>query len=223
MLFIYFKLFNHTSAEGNIILASQSPRVSPIISIEDKFRELHVDPVSNFARTSSHVGDSGYTSFPGLIYTGLATPHNTFDMTSQIAETEAEKSELDSDIDSQNELYMKNDVNSHKESELSQQASDKKVHLKDAMKRIHLSQQISSNMGNFGLLETRLRTNDEESAFSIDSSLWGEDKDVLSTACSSENWEVPSTQLLEQLSKVGSRGSQRSEVQLRLVKLCLSY
>ncbi|CAH1163628.1 unnamed protein product [Phaedon cochleariae] len=44
------------------------------------------------------------------------------------------------------------------------------------------------------------------------SSVWGDERDV---SVSTENWEIPSTQILEQLSNSDSKGSHRSEVQLR--------
>lgn len=67
-------------------------------------------------------------------------------------------------------------------------------------------------------LEAQLLPNviDEQSVTSVTSSVWGgEDRDGLTT--SQESWsDVPSTLALEQLShQIATRGSPRSEVQLR--------
>ncbi|EFA06481.2 guanine nucleotide exchange factor subunit Rich [Tribolium castaneum] len=51
----------------------------------------------------------------------------------------------------------------------------------------------------------------DDAAMSSVSSVWGEDR----IESSNDNWEVPSTQILEQLSNTDNKGSQRSEVQLR--------
>lgn len=73
-----------------------------------------------------------------------------------------------------------------------------------------------NNKNFLGLQTTALQTNNaiDESVMSTVSSVWGEDRDLVGSP-STENWEVPSTQILEQLSNTDSRGSHRSEIQLR--------
>lgn len=70
-----------------------------------------------------------------------------------------------------------------------------------------------SNLGNLRMSETHLKSNLDDLGMSTCSSVWGDDRDLLST--SGSEWEVPSTQILEQLSNSGCKGSHRSEVQLR--------
>lgn len=75
--------------------------------------------------------------------------------------------------------------------------------------------QFSVNLENVGKVELQKSASVlDDTGMSVVSSVWGEDRELPSTS-GSENWEVPSTQLLEQLSNAGSKGSQRSEVQLR--------
>ncbi|KAJ8983588.1 hypothetical protein NQ317_019441 [Molorchus minor] len=148
--------------------AAQSPtETSNMHIMEDHMRSLKID-VSNYPATSSRVGDSGYMSFQGLPCTGLITPMNTLEQSSQIAESELDEHRLKT---------------------------------------------------------TTLATAVDESMMSTASSLWGEDREIGTS--STDNWEVPSSQILEQLSITGSKGSHRSEVQLRIgwwktpMSLCL--
>ncbi|KAJ8935417.1 hypothetical protein NQ314_012836, partial [Rhamnusium bicolor] len=132
---------------------------------KDHLRSLKVD-VFNYPTTSSRVGDSGYMSFQGLPCTGLITPVNTLEQSSQIAETEVDIRSL---CEIENEKH--------------------------------------------GLKTTVLATAVDESMMSTVSSVWGEDRDLGTS--STDNWEVPSTQILEQLSNMDSKGSHRSDIQLR--------
>lgn len=71
-------------------------------------------------------------------------------------------------------------------------------------------------VSNAGLQTTVLQSNNviDESMMSTVSSVWGDDRDLLNSP-TTDNWEVPSTQILEQLSNTDSRGSHKSEIQLR--------
>lgn len=179
---------------------------------------MHIETGTNHNRTSSRVGDSGYTSFPGLPLSGLITPHNTLELSSQMDGTDlGGETDMDrSEPDSQDEVFFLSKLSSH--------PYDKKINLYDEKIPSNTNRKISSNMGGaFGLLETQISANMvDESMASVSSSVWGEDKDdVLSAQCASENWEVPSSQLLEQLSSTGCKGTPRAEIQLRLVFICL--
>jgi hypothetical protein len=156
-------------------------------NFEDRLKLLKID--INYQTTSSRVGDSGYMSFQGLPCTGLITPINTLDTSSQIAETElGELSQSDVEspgnkIDDKCDLptestfmYCKNDVYN---------LGDKTVEAERGI---------------------------DESMMSTVSSVWGDD--VMGNA-TNDNWEVPSSQILEQLSNTDNKGSHRSEIQLR--------
>ncbi|KRT84788.1 hypothetical protein AMK59_2574 [Oryctes borbonicus] len=193
----------------NKALSGASPPLSPVTSIEDKIKEMHIETGTVLNRTASRVGDSGYTSFPGLPLSGLVTPHNTLELSSQIdgtdmsGETDIEQSEENS----QDDVFFN-----------LKHPYDKKINLYEEKLPPVTKRKISSNVGGaFGLLETQISANmADESMMSVNSSVWGEDKDdLVSTQYGSENWEVPSSQLLEQLSSSGSKGSQRAEIQLR--------
>nr|XP_023020683.1 guanine nucleotide exchange factor subunit Rich [Leptinotarsa decemlineata] len=64
-----------------------------------------------------------------------------------------------------------------------------------------------------GLKTTTLASVADESVMSAVSSVWGDDRDLSVTG--TDNWEIPSAQILEQLSTADSKGSPRAEVQLR--------
>lgn len=167
-------------------------------------KALHIDTL-NRNETSSRIGDSGYTSLPGFPYTGLITPINTLDLSSQVAETETVESSraTQSDIDSQKEVCVKN-------------TEGVKVNLYDPKMayNVNLENATKSKV----ILDNPLKGNvvRDGSIMSTVSSVWGDDRDrdFVSTS-GSENWEVPSTQILEQLSNAGTKGSHRSEIQLR--------
>lgn len=182
---------------------------------EDKMKSLHIDVGRN--EITSQIGDSGYTSLPGLPYTGLVTPINTLELASRLAETEInENSEVSqSDMESQNAIYFKNSAkNILDKYEQETVLCEKKLNLFHPKMSYNVSLE---NPGAMSLMETQFRANAfDDSRMSTASSVWGEDRDFISTS-GSENWEVPSSQLLEQLSTAGTKGSQRSEVQLRLV------
>ncbi|CAH0551725.1 unnamed protein product [Brassicogethes aeneus] len=171
----------------------ESPTDTPL---EDHLRALKID-VFNSPTTSSQVGDSGYMSFQGVPCTGLVTPINTLEQSSQMADTDAEQS-VASQTDAKSVKTERDSVN-----------FDKKVNLFG-------QNMIYERSMSLGLQNTPINsTAVDESMMSTVSSVWGDDtRDVLSTP-STDNWEVPSSQLLEQLSIAGNKGSHRSEVQLR--------
>ncbi|XP_017769219.1 PREDICTED: guanine nucleotide exchange factor subunit Rich [Nicrophorus vespilloides] len=179
-------------AELNVLPNSaQSLPESP--NIDDKFKALHIDTSINVP--SSRVGDSGYMSFTGVpCVAGLVTPQNTIEMSSQVTETNA--SEI-TEMDASSPKPMFYD-----------DGFEKKINLFDANAKSRTS------IGNYRMMETQIRANAAMDDMSVISSVWGEDRDFVNTG-GSENWEVPSTQILEQLSNGGNKGSQRSEVQLR--------
>ncbi|KAK9744460.1 RIC1 [Popillia japonica] len=185
-----------------------SPPLSPVTSIEDKIKEMHLETATNHNRTASRVGDSGYTSFPGLPLSGLFTPHNTLEFSSQMGGTDLSG---ETDIEQSEE-------NSQDDVFISKRPYDKKINLYEEKLPSVTKRKVSSNVGGtFGMLETQISANmADDSIMSVNSSVWGEDKDDLASAqYASENWEVPSSQLLEQLSTTGSKGSPRLEIQLR--------
>lgn len=150
-------------------------------TLEEQLRSLKID-VLNYPMSSSRIGDSGYMSFQDLPHTGLVTPVNTLEQTSQIAEMEA----------------IEHIDNNLEEKTKHQKYSDNK--------------KMTDNL-NLRLKTTILPSVIAESVMSTCSSVWGEDREMLSSG--TENWEVPSTQILEHLSNMDNKGSHRSEVQLR--------
>lgn len=143
------------------MFTARSPPESP--NIEDRMKSLRVDTLGAHG-AGSHIGDSGYMSFPGkLPCTGLITP-------------------VMSDIDYTSSLMA------------------------------------GSEYDGIQTLEAHLVPHvvDEQSVASVASSVWGgDDRDGLTT--SPESWsDIPNTLALEQLShQIATRGSPRSEVQLR--------
>lgn len=145
---------------------------------------------------------------PGFPYTGLITPINTLELSSRIAETEtAESSRVtQSDIDSQKEVSVKNREENYDSKGLKLNLYDPKLSY-----NVKLENATKSKV----VLDNPLKGHaHDEAAMSTVSSVWGDDRDFISTS-GSENWEVPSTQILEQLSNAGTKGSHRSEIQLR--------
>lgn len=187
--------------------------------MDDRLKALHIETTINANQTSSRVGDSGYMSIQGLPCTNL-TQHNLLEISSQVAETEIgeEPSEItQSDLDIANEFgksSVKIPLFDPKSNVFEPNAHiyDKKINLYEP-KTTYTKNEIFA-AGNMRLLETQLKSNVvDESMMSTASSVWGEDRDLLSV--SGSDWEVPSTQVLEQLSNAGNKGSHRSEVQLR--------
>lgn len=173
-------------------------------------KALHIDTL-NTNETSSRIGDSGYTSLPGFPYTGLITPINTLDLNSRIAETEtAESSRVtQSDIDSQKGVYIRNGT--YKEETFDSKGVKVNLYDPKLSYNVNLENATKSKV----ILDNPLKENvHDETIMSAVSSVWGDDRDFISTS-SGENWEVPSTQILEQLSNAGIKGSHRSEIQLR--------
>lgn len=121
-------------------------------------------------------------SFQDLPHTGLITPVNTLEQTSQIADIE-----------------LNEHVGDNLEDKTKQQKySDNK--------------KMTDNL-NLRLTTTVLPSVIDESIMSTCSSVWGEDRELFIP--STDNWEVPSTQILDHLSNMDNKGSHRSEVQLR--------
>ncbi|ERL90008.1 hypothetical protein D910_07366, partial [Dendroctonus ponderosae] len=147
--------------------------VAALKHLHEEFQWPYPPPTS--LALSSRVGDSGYMSFQGLPGRGLATPVDTLEQSSQVAD----EIELDSG---------------------------------SATPKASRSEPTSS-----GLQTTVLQTNHsiDESVMSTVSSVWGGDDREMVGSPGTENWEVPSTQILEQLSNGDSRGSHKSEIQLR--------
>lgn len=145
------------------------------------------------------MGDSGYLSLQGLPCRGLITPVNTLEQSSQIAD------ELDLEVEPSGSIpkAVRAEPLSPREKKMSFFVGESS------------GEGFSTNL-NLGLQTTALQTNNaiDESVMSTVSSVWGEDRDLVGSP-STENWEVPSTQILEQLSNTDSRGSHRSEIQLR--------
>ncbi|KAK4884322.1 hypothetical protein RN001_000593 [Aquatica leii] len=176
---------------------------SPTTTIEDRLKAMYIDPLSNAHVTSSRVGDSGYVSFPGgLPCTGILTSQN-LDSSSQIAESDVEEQSIITQtevIDAQREDYLGNDSSKSDILNSNNSLYDSKLVLLDR---------------NIGLESTKLgATKRDESMMSTVSSVFGDDADLDSVSCN-EQWEVPTAQVLEQLSSSGSKGSQRADVQLR--------
>lgn len=195
-------------------------------------------------RDSSQVGDSGYMSFPGIpCGTGLITSHNnTMDTVSQIGDTETESQPYTPSamrhlqttvIPSQ---YPFPEIgNSKPTSPLAYVSVDNsftydfsnKVHASSTTSHLASSNNHTNIHGgllpHFNLTETHINANSMmqhqpggDDGMSIVSSAWAEERgDFLSGGGTDSSWEMPSTQILEQLSNTGGKGSQRSEVQLR--------
>ncbi|XP_066249588.1 guanine nucleotide exchange factor subunit Rich isoform X2 [Euwallacea similis] len=174
---------------------AQSPGDSlPTNVLEDQLRSLKVEVLQPI--TSSRVGDSGYMSLQGLACRGLVTPIDTLEQSSQIAD------EIDLEVEVKTDQSIRDPV-SPREKKLSFFAGEN-------------GDVFSTNLS-LGLPTTTLQSNNnaiDESMMSTVSSVWGDDRDLLGSPIT-ENWEVPSTQILEQLSNTDSRGSHKSEIQLR--------
>lgn len=172
----------------------QSPIENNSGNIDDHLKALKID-INTYPNNSSRISDSGYMSVQGQPCSGLVTLINRIDNTSQLLETEGD--------------HLSNPVDiSDSDSQLE----------KVAIKKFSTSTMSPTEERNFGTLPFHLQTTDlgmnmDNSVVSTMSSVWGEDRDQLSML--NENWEVPSTQILEQLSKTGDKGSQKSEFQLR--------
>ncbi|CAG9764875.1 unnamed protein product [Ceutorhynchus assimilis] len=166
-------------------------------SLEDQMQSLKVD-VFNYPTTSSRVGDSGYMSFQGLPGRGLVTPVNTLDYSSQITD--------EVDLDAEHSSILKGNVR------------NEPLSPRDKNLQFFMGENVEGFITNLnlGLQTTSLQTNNiiDESVLSTVSSVWDEDRDLVSSP-STDNWEVPSTQILEHLSNTDNRGSHKSEIQLR--------
>lgn len=123
------------------------------------------------------------------------------ELTSRIAETEIVESSSVTHSDVESQRGTRNPLENFEQKGIKVNLFNPKASF------IHLESVTKSKP----VLETAVQ---DESTMSVMSSVWGDDRDFISTS-GSENWEVPSSQILEQLSKTGSKGSHRSEVQLR--------
>ncbi|KAF5272536.1 hypothetical protein FQA39_LY07860 [Lamprigera yunnana] len=177
-------------------------------TIDERLKTLYVDPLSNVQWTSSRVGDSGYVSFPGgLPCTGILTSQ-TLELSSQIAETELEEQSLVTQmevVNAQRDDYLEND--------------NSKSDILNSTNSIYGSKLVLLDR-NVGLVDsTKLGTIKRSSLrsgsmMSTVSSVFGDDEDLDRSSCN-EHWEVPTAQVLEQLSNTDTKGSQRADVQLR--------
>lgn len=199
---------------SSISTKSQPESPNDDISLEERLKGFHFDSHLNNANLSaSRVGDSGYMSIQGLPCTALSQ-HNFYEESSQIAETEIGEGQSDitqSDIDISNESNKKLTHYDPKSNlfDTHNPYFEKKIQLYEP-KVTHTKSELFAG-GNIRLLETQLKSNVvDDSMMSTISSVWGEEADLLG-----KDWEVPSPQILEQLSNVDNKGSQRSEVQLR--------
>lgn len=154
--------------------------------------------------------------------------HNAlYELSSQAAETDIEGNSLLSQrdgVDTQNNMMYKNckiDGTDFKNVlDASTSLCDKKINLYDPAISYVGTENVRSSIGNLKMLETQLKSNIDESMMSVVSSAWDDEKDY---GISAIDWEVPSTQILEQLSNSGNKGSHRSEVQLRYFHNFLIY
>ncbi|XP_019759391.2 guanine nucleotide exchange factor subunit Rich isoform X1 [Dendroctonus ponderosae] len=176
----------------SLALKSQPASDYPVSVLEDHLRSLKVDVLSY---PFSRVGDSGYMSFQGLPGRGLATPVDTLEQSSQVAD------EIELDSGSATPKASRSEPLSPIDGKL-------------PFFGVENGHGFSTNLG---LQTTVLQTNHsiDESVMSTVSSVWGGDDREMVGSPGTENWEVPSTQILEQLSNGDSRGSHKSEIQLR--------
>lgn len=191
-------------------------------SLEDNLKSLNLDTSpTSIHQTSSRVGDSGYMSIQGLPCTTF-TENHLQEVSSQIAETETCETQsivTESDYDVQSDIFNKN-INKSllydpklSMYETNRNFYEKKIDLHDP--KTYTKEELNGP-NSVKLYQTQLKSNIiEESTMSVVSSMWEEDRDLLNN--SGSDWEVPSTQILEQLSSSGSKGSHRNEVQLRSV------
>lgn len=98
------------------------------------------------------------------------------------------------------------------ETELNDRIADNLAEKTKLEKYSDSNKKITDNL-NMRLKTTILPSIIDESTMSACSSVWGDDREFLSPC--PENWEVPSTHILEHLSNMDQKGSHRSEVQLR--------
>lgn len=159
--------------------------------------------VDHYLNVSSRVGDSGYMSFQGQPHSGLAGEISKTEISSQTVGTEME--ELDN-------------VVSHHENQ------EETICAKNQIEKSHVDPPCTLTLPKDDLFSATLNLRQKTTEFpshiagsatSLASSTLGDEKD-LSDSFSTENWEIPSSQILEHLAKSGGRGNHKSEVQLRL-------
>lgn len=148
-------------------------------------KTLHIDVGRN--EIASQVGDSGYTSLPGLPYTGLVTPINTLELASHLAETEInENSDVSqSDVESQKAIYFKNSAKTKAYDHVLDNYEQETALCEKKLNLFHpkMSYNVSlENPGAMNLMETQFRANAfDDSRMSTVSSVWGDDRDFSST------------------------------------------
>lgn len=193
---------NVTIAPSDNTSAPQSPSDSVNSNIADYLKALKLD-VDHYLNVSSRVGDSGYMSFQGQPYSGLAGQMNTNEISSQTIGTEMEE--------------MDNVVSDHEAQEEETDCAKNNIENQQEDPPCSLSlpkNDLFSATLNLRQKTTEFPSNIAGSVTSLTSSTLGDEKD-LSDSFSTENWEIPSSQILEHLAKSGGRGNHKSEVQLR--------
>ncbi|KAK5648957.1 hypothetical protein RI129_003849 [Pyrocoelia pectoralis] len=183
-------LMNRTSPPSSLPTTPDSPT----ITLEDRIKASCIDPLSNGYVTSSRVGDSGYVSFPGgLPCTGILTSQN-LERSSQRGKSEIEEQS----VTTETEVIEAPDDNQN--SDLSYNLYDSKLVLLDSTQLLGGAKKVPSLV--------------VETIKSSVTSVCDDDADIDSISCN-EQWEVPTAQVLEQLSSSGTKGSQRADIQLR--------
>ncbi|CAG9862515.1 unnamed protein product [Phyllotreta striolata] len=137
--------------------------------------------------TFSHIGDSGYMSLKDFPYGGQGLPVGPLDQTSQLAESE---------LDGRSAV----------------EPIERKCDVIDRQSAKKVSISSFDNNFNMAMKSTILNAARDEFAMSTISSQWDEDRELSSIG--TDNWEIPSSKILEQFSN-SNKGSQRSEIQLR--------
>ncbi|KAK9874059.1 hypothetical protein WA026_002414 [Henosepilachna vigintioctopunctata] len=181
--------------------ANNSPTESGTSNMEEYLKALKLD-VENYLDASSRVGDSGYISFQEQPHAGLTRQLSINETSSQAVDTEI--GELDNINDQDNPgghtIGTRNQI---------------KTSLENKTRSLSLAKNdMFSTSLNLRQKTTEFPSNVVNSIASVTSSTWEDDADF-SDSFSTENWEVPSTQILEHLSKSSGKGSHKSEIQLR--------
>ncbi|XP_031329698.1 guanine nucleotide exchange factor subunit Rich isoform X2 [Photinus pyralis] len=192
----------------NITGPPSTPTTPESPTLDDRIKTLYMDPQNNMQVTSSRVGDSGYVSFPGgLPCTGILTSQN-LERSSQRAKSEIEEESMATQTEiintSEDNYMVKHDPNGDVLN--SPYLYDSKLGLLDRNVNLESSQLLDGIKN--------VPSNVVETVQSSVTSVFDDDADRDSISCN-EHWEVPTAQVLEQLSNSGVKGSQRADVQLR--------
>ncbi|KAL3288872.1 hypothetical protein HHI36_003318 [Cryptolaemus montrouzieri] len=181
----------------------QSPSEGTTSNMADYLKALKLD-VDSYLNVSSRVGDSGYMSFQGQPCTGLTRQISTNETSSQTVDTEI--AELDNIVTDQETADVQTTCAKN-------QVNIERVQNKPRSLSLAKNDMFSTTL-NLRQKTTEFPSHVGESIVSVASSTWGDDRD-LSDSFGTENWEVPSTQILEQLSKSSGKGNHKSEIQMR--------